>query len=269
MKRNTQTAPKLKSNQKEAGSLLHPKSLSPPEYESLFSNWVVQCWMPKNKVPTTSAAAKNFNFKTLEAEFHKRYLAGDWRKIVPDHGVTIREYALYLRLKTKSMVGVAIDEQRASSFDLTGIETIRVSTILLAMCIVRYLRAFRPKDAISGKIAIPMMVTDGTVGHVVTARSADDTGMFIGYDEDPIWKGRNSFLCSGQNAIGRTEAQYYGNDVIGEWVITVPMLSLLLLAVPIEEALMPVWRKWEAKGRSELDRTSAELPLQLNHEPPG
>jgi hypothetical protein len=261
VKKTTQTAPKRKSDRKENGQVLHPKMLPPPEYQALLSEWVVQCWMPKNKVPTTSAAAKSFNFHDLEVEFQKRYVAGDWRRIVSGRGVTIREFALYLRLKTKGMVAVAIDEQKASSFDLTGIETIRVSRILLAMCLVRHLKAFRPGDTVAGKIGIPMMVIDGAVGHVVTARSADETGMLIGYDEDPTRKGSNSFLCSGQNAIGRTAAQYYGNDVVGEWVISVPMLSLLLLAIPIEEAVIPLWRKWAALGRNELDRAGAEFPL--------
>lgn len=260
MKKNTQTAPTRKSHRNEPCHVLHPKTLPPAEYESLFSNWIVQCWMPKNRVPATSAAAKTFKFHELEVQFEKRYVAGDWRRIVPDRGVTIKEFAFYLRLKTKGMVGVAIDEQKASSFDLTGIETIRVSTNLLAMCLVQHLKAFHPQDTVAGKIAIPMMVTDGRVGHVVTARSADDTGMLIGYDEDPTWKGRNSFLCSGQNAIGRTEAQYYGNDAIGEWVISVPMLSLLLLAILIEEPLIPIWKKWVAQGRSELDRAGAGFP---------
>ena len=185
MKKSTQTAPKRKSNRIESGHVLHPKTLPHAEYESLFSNWIVQCWMPKNKVPATSTAAKKFNIHALEVEFQKRDETGDWRKIVPGRGVTIREYAFYLRLKTKGMVGVAIDEQKASSFDLTGIETIRLSTILLAMCLVRHLKVFRPEDTMAGKIAIPMMLTDGRVGHVVTARSADDTGMLVGYDEAP------------------------------------------------------------------------------------
>jgi hypothetical protein len=269
VKKSTQTALKRKSNQKETGQVLHPKTLPPAEYESVFSNWIVQCWIPKNKVPMTSAAAKKFDFHALEVEFQKRYEMGDWRRIVPRRGVTIREFALYLRLKTKGMVGIAIDEQKACLFDLTGIETIRVSTILLSMCLVRYLKAFRPKDTVRGKMGIPMMVTDGRVGHVVTARSADDTGMLIGYDEDPARKGRNSFLCSGQNALGRTEAQYYGNDTIGEWVISVPMLSLLLLAIPIQEPLIPIWKKWVAQGRSELDRASNEFPVRLDRETPG
>ena len=267
MKKSAQTAPKRKPNRKATGRVSHPKTLPHAEYESLFSKWVVQCWMPRNQVPKTSAAAQSFNFHNLEVEFHKRYVAGDWRKIVPGRGVTIREYVLYLRLKTKGMVAVAIDEQKA--FDLTGIEAIRVSKILLAMCLVQHLKAFRPGDTAASKIAIPMMVTDGRIGHVITARSADDSGMLIGYDEDPTWKGRNSFLCSGQNAFGRTEAQYYGDAAIGEWVISVPMLSLLLLAIPIQEPLIPVWTEWAAKGRSELDRANAEFPFPLDREPPG
>ncbi len=64
--------------------------------------WVTQCWLYEvDHIPNTAEELANFDMKGLIAEFEKKFIAGDWKKMVPESGATTDESVLAFQLFTK------------------------------------------------------------------------------------------------------------------------------------------------------------------------
>lgn len=237
----------------------HLDAVSSREFRCLFDEWVVQCWMLDNIVPNDEQSLASFDIDDLIPHFRERWIAGDWKRVVTGRGVTLEEYVMWLQLiKREPIAIILVTEQLLISHQpIQSTGRIRHKLLLpqfeIGACIIRHLYTSQTVRENEEVISIPIMLFDGNTGHIITARSVDESKNLIGYD-DPTWPDGSSMLCAGQNMLGVGNAKYYGSKEIGQWAASVIDISALTYAVPIFNSFVPIWTEWAKDARKQMDK---------------
>lgn len=231
-------------------------------FRALFGEWVQQVWMQEVAVPNSQKELENFNIEELIALFRKRYVQGDWRRIVRGRGATVEWFVLWLQLLNRHPTGIVLNSEQPSQ--ATGRITRKLSlpTFEIGACLIQHLRllgneARAPNRVVKEELGFEdmrgtaVMIYDGKIGHVIQARTIDDSLNWMGYD-DFRWREGSSMLCAGENAHA-TNARFFGRSETGQWVTSAITFPFLIYGIPVQEDALFIWEQWAQDARRRLD----------------
>lgn len=229
-----------------------PDEMTPEEFRISFAEWVGQCWLHEAEVPNDADSLAKFDMATLVPLFRNGYRNGDWKRVIGGRGTTAEEYVLWLQLQVKEPMAIVLNSEMEPLESKRIRHQVAMPPFELGGCLVHHLFFFGRHAENTDKMAIPLMLYDGKVGHVITARSVDDTKNWIGYD-DPTWPGGKSMLCEGENALG-IKATFYGKDEIGQWVTSALALPVVTYGILIQQSVLEIWTKWATQARAQMNK---------------
>jgi hypothetical protein len=233
------------------------EALDEEEFRVAFHEWVSQCWLHDSLVPNDAASLNNFDLNKLIPEFRKAFAKGDWKRMIAGRGITAEEYLLFLQLINKQQLALVINlEQPQQPLDRVR-NKILLSEAQIGGCLSIALGDPQLRTKLRLESGVPLMLYDGKIGHVITARAIDDGRDWIFFD-DPTWPGNKSMLCQGENAAG-TDAQYFGDDEVGEWAVNIIHLGRVLFALPITQEAMVSWMNCAREIDQLLQKRMAEI----------
>jgi len=211
------------------------------EFKAVFGEWLMQCWMEDAHVPNTAEELADFNLDDLIPKFRKEFKAGSWKRMKAGRGATAEQFILYLQLVNRKPCILLVNQE----LPWVKSDTIRQKA-MSGFHIVGILSMYMIKAKENNQLdagASPVMLYDGQIGHVITARTLSDDKDWISYD-DPTWPGAKSMLCEGENAAG-VKAFYLGQPEVGNWIVDVISLSRLVFGLPILQDELPTINRWK------------------------
>src|SRR5882724_4037038 len=142
--------------------------LPPKEFRMLFSEWVTQCWMHDNVVPNDEQSLAIFDLNALVPLFREQFAAGDRERLVPGRGATLEEYVLWLQLTVRSPVAIVLNTDRPTQKTGRIRHKLLMPTFEIGACMIHHLYVFGRDPETKHTASIPVMLLDGSTGHVIT-----------------------------------------------------------------------------------------------------
>jgi hypothetical protein len=242
-------------------------ALGPGEFRAVFHNWLIQCWLPDERYPDGQDLT-NFDLDALLPRFRREFVAGDWKKMRVGRGVTMEEYLLFLQLVNHQPLVAVLNREQPQQDSPRLRHKLMVSEYHIGSILIAHLASAGKDPKLYTPGALPVMLYDGKVGHVITARKINDSRNIITYD-DPTWPRGSSMLCEGENAAG-IRASHLGRPEVGEWMVNVIGLSRVIYCIPahLDAApdLMRIAKDADKKLQQHYRRTWGENPR--SHPPP-